>query len=73
MPHSKRPVAYAADYEYAEDNAVSSWQRQYSDVILDRHLREMNPVLKLQDLTLGTKLDIPNLKKEQQAKGNKAH
>jgi hypothetical protein len=65
----KKPVAYTANYVCPDDNPVTTWQRQLTDEIHERHMRDMQPMITKDATHAPIKSDSPNKKKMQLIEG----
>ncbi|RHY35577.1 hypothetical protein DYB25_014177 [Aphanomyces astaci] len=60
----QKPVAYAAEYEFPDENSVAMRRRNHSDAMHQEHMRTMQPPMK-KDLTTVPVVKSPNKKKQQ--------
>ncbi|RHY78084.1 hypothetical protein DYB34_010963 [Aphanomyces astaci] len=60
----QKPVAYAAEYEFPDENSVAMRRRKHSDAMHQEHMRTMQPPMK-KDLTTVPVVKSPNKKKQQ--------
>ncbi|KAF0752119.1 hypothetical protein AaE_006155 [Aphanomyces astaci] len=64
----QKPVAYAAEYEFPDENSVAMRRRKHSDAMHQEHMRTMQPPMK-KDLTTVPVVKSPNKKKQQLVQG----
>jgi hypothetical protein len=69
MPKAMRMLSYVADYEFPEDNILTSMYQEEQRVRHAERIRQVEPVYKLEELSLGTEEHLNNAKKAQNEKG----